>query len=167
MLAEKAIIFKQLYNEWFEQTTIDYNYFVNKYFHDIKFAFEYDINSLKKYDKEVQIGFIIAYDQLSKPFCEKHNIDDISYSQIYSRIAEKMSITFLHDDSYKYYDLNVQDWYYILMPFVHLDSKSNLKTGLEIMKLMYHNPYISQKDKNICKKFISDVGKPEKVCCFS
>lgn len=162
---ERTKLYKLLYEEWFanRQFWFDKNpendkYLTYKYFHDIKFAFECDIESLKKESKEVQIGAIIAYDQIPRHFMRISNIEDESYPNIYSKVAAEISLTFMtnvYKNSPEYENISIAEWCFILLPFRHLNDKIKIKRSIDFMISKHNNPYISIKDKNLCKRFIT------------
>ena len=157
LLHEQVQLFKTLHKEWFEnrQFWFDKNpeydeYLVDKYFHHIKYNFEYDFNNFKHEDKEVHIGAIIAYDQIPRHFMRHANEDD-SYSIPYSKIAENISLTFMSEVYGKtpdYENISVPEWCFILLPFRHLKDNIKIKRSIDFMISKHNNPYISLEDKN-------------------
>lgn len=169
LLQERAVQFKKLHNEWFHNRHFWFDkklendrYLTDKYFHDIKDVFEVDIEFLKQEDKEVQIGAIIAYDQLPRHFCRISKINDVSYSNVFSKIAAKISITFMSEvygKTNEYNDITVAEWCFILLPFRHLNDNIKIQNSIDFMILKHNNPYISVEDKNLCKRFITNSIK--------
>lgn len=169
LLHERAVQFKKLHNEWFHNRHFWFDkklendrYLTDKYFHDIKDVFEVDIDYLKQQDKEVQIGAIIAYDQLPRHFCRISNISDVSYSNIFSKIAAQISITFMSEvygKTNEYNDITVAEWCFILLPFRHLKDNIKIQNSIDFMISKHNNPYISVEDKNFCKRFITNSIK--------
>ena len=169
LLQERALQFKKLHNEWFQNRHFWFDkklendkYLTNKYFHDIKDTFEVDIEFLKQQDKEVQIGAIIAYDQIPRHFCRISKINDVSYSNIFSKIAAKISITFMSEvygKTNEYNNITVAEWCFILLPFRHLKDNIKIQNSIDFMISKHNNPYISVEDKNLCKRFITNSIK--------
>jgi hypothetical protein len=155
MLSEKAKHFENLYNDWFENKNENTKYIIDNYFDDIKFIFECNTVDFHKYNKKVKIGAIIAFDQLPGKLAELYEINNNAYKKIYSKLAAEISSTFIYKNFEKNDDVNIREWYYILMPFVNINDKQNIQISLDIIRLMYQNPYISRNDKDLCEKFIS------------
>jgi|DEB0MinimDraft_4_1074332.scaffolds.fasta_scaffold05936_7 hypothetical protein len=155
MLPDKAKHFENLYNDWFVNHNENTKYILDNYFDDIKFIFECNIDDFDKYNKKIKIGAIIAFDQLPGKFAELYEINNNAYKKIYSKIAAEISCTFIYKNLKKNDDISIREWYYILMPFININDKQNIQLSIDIMKLMYQNPYISKNDKDLCKTFIS------------
>lgn len=136
LLSERVELFEKLYNEWFENKHFwsDDNiendqYLTEQYFQRIKFMFECDIEYLRNSSVKAMIGAIIAYDQLPRRFHKLKNITDVSYSNIYSKIAANISLTILEEaieNNIKYNQLSTDEWFYICMPFQHLKDKTKI-----------------------------------------
>lgn len=166
---ERAESFKNLHKEWFanKEFWFDKNpendkYLTNKYFHNIKYAFGCDYEGLKKEDKEVQIGAIIAYDQIPRHFMRISNINDVSYPNIYSKIAAEISLTFMSDvygNSSEYENISIAEWCFIFLPFRHLKDKIKIQRIIDFMVSKHNNPFISLEDKNLCRRFITNSIK--------
>jgi len=157
LLSERVELFEKLYNEWFQNKHfwLDNNlendkYLTEKYFQRIKFMFECDIEYLKNKSIEAMIGAIIAYDQLPRRFNKLANITDISYSNIYSKIAANISLTILEEatvNNSKYNQLSTDEWFYICMPFRHLDDKTKIDKYSSFISKTYNKSILHFKDE--------------------
>ena len=168
-LSQRRERFKLLHQEWFANKQFWFDkdpkndqYLIDKYFHDIKFVFDCDMTSLKQESKEVQIGAIIAYDQIPRHFMRISDIKDISYANVYSKIAAEISLTFMtnvYGNCPEYENISIAEWCFILMPFRHLNRKIKIQRSIDFMISKHNNPYISMKDKSLCKRFITNSIK--------
>ena len=84
-----------------------------------------------KYNKKVKIGAIIAFDQLPGKLAELYEINNNAYKKIYSKLAAEISSTFIYKNFEKNDDVNIREWYYILMPFVNINDKQNIQISLD------------------------------------
>ena len=164
LLSERFTLFENLHNEWFSNERFWFDkkpendhYLSDKYFEHIKFAFDCDIENLKKQNMNVKIGAIIAYDQLPRHFNRIYNITSIEYSNVYSKIAADISLSIMAEVYGKtnlYDNISIAEWCFIFMPFRHLKEVSKIEKCIDFMLSKYNNVYISMDEKNMCSNFV-------------
>ena len=164
LFSERVTLFQNLHREWFSNEQFwfdkkpeDDQYLSNKYFEHIKFAFDCDIENLKKQNIDARVGAIIAYDQLPRHFNRIFKITGVEYSNVYSKIAAEISLSIMAEvcgKSITYDNISIAEWCFILMPFRHLKDVSKIKKCIDFMLSKHNNVNISIDEKNMCSNFI-------------
>lgn len=152
--------FRDIYKTWFENKKYwfdkkqEYDILLcDTYFENIKNHKELNIDSLEN-DKEIQIGAIIAYDQLPRHYDRLYPnvIDCNEYSKQASYISLKYLQSIYNEKSQN--DITIEEWCFILMPFRHLQDVEKIKNSANFMIMKYINATKTELQKNICKNFI-------------
>ena len=169
LFSERVKLFENLHHEWFsnehfwfDKKSEDDKYLSNKYFEHIKDSFDCDIENLKKENFDIQIGAIIAYDQIPRRFNRMSGISGIEYSDVYSKIAAEISLSILSEvceKSHTYDSISIAEWCFILMPFRHLKDVPKIEKGIDFMLSKHNNVYIT------IRKIINVISKL-KFCSF-
>ncbi len=122
--------FIELYHEWFQNKKhwFDKNaaydkYLSEKYFPSIKDIKVYQ-NELSNDDKYVQIGAIIALDQIPRHHNRLVEVDVHMYSKIASDIAVSFISAILQD---KFQDISAHEWCFIFLPIRHVHDMSKIQ----------------------------------------
>lgn len=153
-------LFEKLYEEWFSNSSYWYQkkhdtdvYLCEKYFDKIKFINEYN-DELQNESVQIQIGAIIAYDQLPR---HKKRLDNTIDCEAYSRIASSISISLkkiLSTNTELYKTINAYEWCFIFLPYRHLNDDIKISSVITFIIRKYNNIDTSEKDKKIFKRFL-------------
>jgi tRNA(Ile)-lysidine synthetase-like protein len=146
-------IYKELYNEWFEEKNKIYwfksnkandIYLSNKYFND-NLLNDIDIIISNIDSKEAGIGAILLYDQISRHHNRLFPINLNHYTYIASKISD-----FVLTKNYK---LSSYDICFIYLPYRHLYNLNKFNNIIKNIINLYINSD-NNDDKQVYKKFI-------------
>ena len=153
-------IFRELYNEWFDNKQFWFDkkeeydiYLSDKYFYHIKDISGYN-DELVSDDSEVQIGAILALDQIPRHYNRVYNgVDCHTYSRVAADIALGL-MGMLSTNIYAYDNISAYEWCFIMIPFRHINDIGKLNTIVRFMIEKHNNENTTQKDKAIYKKYL-------------
>lgn len=163
-LCEFTGLFRDLYTEWFDpaKQNLWFNassgedtYLCNKYFISIN-DFTYN-NELVNESIGIQIGAIIALDQISRHYQRTVNYDCNELLRGYSKLASEISIslmTNLSANTEAYNTIKADEWCFILLPFRHLQDLNKMNTITRFI-IEKHNKYNTLiEEQTIYKRFL-------------
>ncbi len=163
-LSEFTGLFTELYTEWFdpEKENLWFNasssddiYLSNKYFISLN-DYSYN-NELVNQSINVQIGAILAFDQIPRHYQRTLNLNCNELVTTSSKLASEISIslmTKLSSNTDEYNKLKANEWCFILLPFRHLQDLNKLNTIVRFI-IEKHNKYnISTEEQRIYKRFL-------------
>lgn len=156
---ENIKLFKDLYDEWFVSKKywfdkdVEYDkYITEKYF--TKINYQVDIQEyINKEDYTIQIGAILAYDQIPRHFNRIQKIDVNKYSVIAADISLSL-MNYLSKNIELYKSIKAYEWCFILLPHRHIYDKQRIKNIIQFLIEKYNNNETSIEDKLIFKKFL-------------
>jgi tRNA(Ile)-lysidine synthetase-like protein len=151
--------FLQLYNEWFENKHYWFDkkeeydkYLSDTYFHKIESIKTYN-DELLSADTEIQIGAIIAFDQIPRHHNRIIEVDCFAYSQVASDIALGL-MSKLSTNIYTYGNISAYEWCFILLPFRHINDISRLNTIIRFIIEKHNKDDTFVNEKPIFKKYL-------------
>ncbi len=161
-MIELKEIFLDLYHEWFQNKSywfkknIDNDkYLSEKYWYKIKDIREYN-NELNNEDIKIQIGAIIAYDQIPRHYNRIENIDVLMYSNIATNISVSLMILLSKNiDSYKL--ISAYEWCFILLPIRHTNDIVKIKNVINFIIEKHNTNDTLEEDKKIYKNFLENT----------
>jgi len=162
-------LFDNLYIEWFKNKNYwfekDYSvdvYLSEKYFIPIsKHLLEKDV--LRTKSISIQIGAIIAYDQIPRHHNRVHAVDCTYYSTIACEISSAI-IEDLSQELTMFPNISAYDWCFIMLPYRHLNNLNKIKKVLKFFFEKYNSESASNSDKLIYKRFLKQtVNKIYKI----
>lgn len=161
-MLELKELFLELYTEWFENKKywfdkkLDYDiYLSNKYWNFIKKYDKYD-NELINEDKNIQIGAIIAFDQIPRHYNRIKNIDVIKYSNIATDISTSLiDLSLLNSEIYN--SISAHEWCFIFLPIRHINKINAIQNIIDFLIKKHNNDNTSIEDKNIYKRFLENT----------
>jgi tRNA(Ile)-lysidine synthetase-like protein len=152
-------VFKELYHEWFANTHFWFDknekydmYLADKYFAKIEGIFGYH-DELILQDADVQIGAIIAFDQIPRHHNRIKQVDCLVYSKIAADIALGFMST-LSINVYEYGCIPAYEWCFILLPFRHINDIERLNTIVRFVIEKHNNLDTLPQEKPIFKKYL-------------
>jgi tRNA(Ile)-lysidine synthetase-like protein len=157
-------IFKNIYDEWFNNKhnwfNIDINfdrYIIDKYWKYIENITIYN-DELCNEDKNIQIGAIIALDQIPRHYNRLQNINVQKYSKIAEDISVSlMSMLLINTEIYE--SITANEWCFILLPTRHLKDIEKIQTVIHFIIEKHNNNTTSDSDKHIYKRFLENTLK--------
>jgi uncharacterized protein (DUF924 family) len=151
--------FLQLYNEWFNNKQYWFDkkeeydkYLSDKYFHKIEPIKLYN-DELLPADIEIQIGAIIAFDQIPRHHNRIIGVDCLAYSQVASDISLGL-MSKLSSNRYTYGNISAYEWCFILLPFRHMNDIPRLNTIIRFIIEKHNKDDTFANEKPIFKKFL-------------
>jgi tRNA(Ile)-lysidine synthetase-like protein len=162
-------LFKELYDKWFDKsneklwfnaTLEDDIYLSNNYFISIT-DFAYNEELINE-TVQIQIGAIIAFDQIPRHY--KRTVEDKfdEKPKMYSQLAADISVslmTKLSQDIVLYNSVKAYEWCFILLPFRHLKDCDKMHTIVRFIIEKHNKPETPYEDLKIYKRFLINTLK--------
>jgi len=159
---EHKDMYIELYHEWFQNKSFWFEknqeidiYLSNKYFPSIENKFNINLD-LTKENLSVQIGIILAYDQIPRHYNRIHPIDVSKYSEVAAN-ATSCLIQYIVSCKEFFYEITANEWCFIMLPYRHLYNICKIYK-LIIFFIEKHNcNHSSITDKGIYKRFLRNT----------
>lgn len=162
MQQDNSYLFATLYDEWFDNKKYWFSknpeydrYLADKYFVKVE-SFD---NELSTQPISVQIGAIIAFDQIARHYQRVYvttSIDLYCYSKLASEISLSL-MEYLSTDLETYKRITAHNWCFILLPFRHIRDTNKINTIIKFLIEKHNKPETSQDDKAIYKSFLKQT----------
>jgi len=157
-----TLVFKELHDEWFcnksywfEKVRDNDIYLSEKYFGIVENKFDLEID-FKKEQLHVQIGIILAYDQIPRHHNRIHEIDCNKYSQVASK-ATSLLIEHLLINEHLIQDITAHEWCFIMLPYRHTRNLRKIPKLITFFIEKHNCNGASIVDKNIYKVFLKNT----------
>jgi tRNA(Ile)-lysidine synthetase-like protein len=158
--------YKDLYNEWFCNKTYWFEkirdndiYLSEKYFSIVENKLNFK-NDLKLYLKEqplsVQIGIILAYDQIPRHHNRIHEIDCNKYSQVASKVTSSL-IEHLLTNTDLIQNITAYEWCFIMLPYRHIRNLRKIHKLITFFIEKHNCSGSCIEDKNIYKVYLKNT----------
>jgi uncharacterized protein (DUF924 family) len=161
-MEEHRNLYIELYNEWFENESYWFEknqdtdmYLSKKYFPLIENNFRIEID-LSKEPLSVQIGIILAYDQIPRHHNRICKIDTDEYSRVAAKTTSSLIQHILSDRNY-FQEISAHEWCFIMLPYRHLYDIGKIHKLITFFIEKHNCTNSSLQDKGIYKRFLKNT----------
>ena len=155
-------MYLQLYYEWFQNKSFWFEknpetdiYLSNKYFPLVENKFDTNID-LTKEEISVQIGIILAYDQIPRHHNRIHPIDVNKYSEVAANTTSCL-IQYIVSDKEFFHEITANEWCFIMLPYRHLHNLRKIYKLIVFFIEKHNCNHSSLTDKGIYKRFLRNT----------
>ena len=155
-------MYLQLYYEWFQNKSFWFEknpendiYLSNKYFPLVENKFDTNID-LTKEEISVQIGIILAYDQIPRHHNRIHPIDVNKYSEVAANTTSCL-IQHIVSDKEFFHEITANEWCFIMLPYRHLHNLRKIYKLIVFFIEKHNCNHSSLTDKGIYKRFLRNT----------
>ena len=155
-------MYLQLYYEWFQNKSFWFEknpetdiYLSNKYFQSVENKFDTNID-LTKEEISVQIGIILAYDQIPRHHNRIHPIDVNKYSEVAANTTSCL-IQYIVSDKEFFHEITANEWCFIMLPYRHLHNLRKIYKLIVFFIEKHNCNHSSLTDKGIYKRFLRNT----------
>lgn len=155
-------MYLQLYYEWFQNKSFWFEknpetdiYLSNKYFPSVENKFDTNID-LTKEEISVQIGIILAYDQIPRHHNRIHPIDVNKYSEVAANTTSCL-IQHIVSDKEFFHEITANEWCFIMLPYRHLHNLRKIYKLIVFFIEKHNCNHSSLTDKGIYKRFLRNT----------
>lgn len=155
-------MYSQLYYEWFQNKSFWFEknpetdiYLSNKYFPSVENKFDTNID-LTKEEISVQIGIILAYDQIPRHHNRIHPIDVNKYSEVAANTTSCL-IQYIVSDKEFFHEITANEWCFVMLPYRHLHNLRKIYKLIVFFIEKHNCNHSSLTDKGIYKRFLRNT----------